>query len=170
MKTCKECGLEFQEAHHSEIYCSPKCRGLVLIKKEVEKRKRNLEAIRAARQVHEKTCQFCGTKFSTTNGSKVYCSRECSYKGILKSNRDGLKARRTRSPAPFVERKCPNCKMMFKTNHATKKYCSSDCYNEMFALKANAYKHAVSDPLYEQEPIEDVLGKYGFSDGVRFRP
>lgn len=78
-KKCLHCQSEFwlYKSRINRKYCSMKCSGL---------HKSNQK---------KKTCRYCGNEFmfipsqkNHYSGAGKYCSRDCSYKGIVKENRN----------------------------------------------------------------------------------
>lgn len=66
--TCSNCGKTFEINRAWQRFCSAECR------LEYWKKKRTSNLVR------ELTCPVCNTKFSTTDGRRVYCSNQCYRK------------------------------------------------------------------------------------------
>jgi len=73
---CAYCNETFEMKRNTQRFCSDKCR--------VEWWKRKTSS-----SVRELTCPVCGTKFSTNDGRRGYCSKEC----YLKANNERAKLR-----------------------------------------------------------------------------
>lgn len=105
---CQTCNKEFHDprhAHRNPKYCSQKCRGIGL-------QKRN-----------EIKCKHCGKKFQAlqSNENRQYCSRECRDKGIIDQSKKTI----------FV---CDWCNKEFETwTYRRPRFCSRQCTSEFAA-------------------------------------
>lgn len=125
MKICPICNSEFNRpGTGSAIYCSPKCSG------ESIKRRSRLKAAES-RITKTLLCGCCGTSFVSSNGVSKYCSKQCSYKMRILSNRRP-------KPAASLTKKCPVCSTSFTPVNSHHKYCSTLCSDEVLITRQNA--------------------------------
>lgn len=125
MKTCPECGREFEPVpnHPHQIYCSEKCCGRV-------SSRRQCERLRAARRPLEpRKCALCGKPFVATRPDRKYCSPNCA-----------AAAYRDRNRTRFEPRACLWCGTIFTpTHHAKTQFCSPNC------RRTYRYRHGSRD-------------------------
>ena len=77
----------------------------------------------------EKTCAFCGDKFTATT-TKKYCSSECAKAMGKRRNRAASKRlTQLRESKPKPTKLCghPDCTTVFTPSRNTQKYCSDTC-------------------------------------------
>lgn len=84
---CQYCGKEFIQNHHSQKYCSDKCR------KTARKIQNNQSKIRWRKKQTKKVlvkCRWCGKHFVRDKKSKrrFFCCEKCKNEMDLKNNRD----------------------------------------------------------------------------------
>lgn len=138
LKTCKNCGRQFEATHHNMRYCSEQCR-------------RQCNRKRYSTQLkNEKACIVCGKKFETNRSHQITCGAEC--RSEMKRKRAIEMARKRYQAKPKVKITCRFCGKEFEGGKH-RKYCSAECISRARAKKDGQVEslcwtciHAVPSP------------------------
>ena len=127
-RPCKQCARPFRDRFEGRLFCSTACHD-------------------AYRRFPDIACQECGCMFHPADHNKKYCSRECSYKGALKTKQIALPAAKM----------CQCCLTMFRPKIGHAIYCSTRCNRMMAnrAYRARQRPQAVPNVIYLTREIFD---------------
>lgn len=119
MRTCAECGQEFEGTSHNSKYCGEECRRRATSRQYRERKRGGLvRQQKAQRKVRE--CGMCGRAFETANPLQKYCGAECSAQATRIGNR-------LRWLAEFEQRPKKHCMVCGRELQVRQiKYCA-DC-------------------------------------------
>ena len=74
---CKICGSAFEKTHHSQVYCSERCRSRAKKVQDHLSQIKRQEEIKQEKTFKVSKCAYCGQKFVKSHGNQKYCSEEC---------------------------------------------------------------------------------------------
>ena len=166
---CPCCGKLFIQAHHSQTFCSPRCRRL-----------NHNQHVRSP--MASKTCALCGKSFQTNTDVRKFCSSECAHENtrrrqagtldrrngaIIKCKECGSefikyhqnqiycdehRVRASRELLPAHQMKCVICGSEFLARRIDAKTCGEEC-----RLKRQA-SHAIKLHLMEHGALREIFG------------